>query len=58
VGVSDFGGRGKAEDVGGLVLATERLVEAAEGGVIGKQHLHFAWKANSAAGTIEEARET
>jgi hypothetical protein len=57
VGVADFGRCREAEDVGGLVLATEGLVEAAKGGVIGEQDFHFARKANSASGTIEETRE-
>jgi hypothetical protein len=54
----DLGGRGKAEDVGGLVLATEAFVEPAEGGIIGEENVYFSGNAGSPAGMVEEAAKT
>ncbi len=53
----DFGWGGEAEDVGGLVLVAELLVQALDGRVGGEQDLDFAAEAEEGAGAIEEARQ-
>ncbi len=55
--VGEGRGRGEAEDVGGLVLAAEVSVEAAEGGVGGEEDVDLAAEAGGEAGSAEEARE-
>ena len=57
VGVGDFGGRRKAEDIGGFIFAAKRFVEAAESGVICEQDLYFAAETNCSARAVEEARQ-
>ena len=55
VGVSDLGGRGKAEDVGGFVFAAEGFVEAAEGGVVGEQNFDFAGRPTARRARLRNA---
>ena len=56
--VSDLVGGRKAEDVGRPVFASEGLVQAAQGWVVGQQDVHITVEAYGSAGAVEEARQT
>ncbi len=56
-GEAGDGEGGEAEDVGGLVLIAEGLVEAFEFGVGGEEDVDAASEADGGAGTVEEARQ-
>lgn len=55
--LGDFVGSKKAEDVGGLVLATEGLVQTAQGWIVSQQNVYIALEADGSAGAVEEARQ-
>ena len=50
-------GGGKAQNIGGLVLAAKGLVQAAQRGIVGQQDIDVAVQADCLAGTVEEARQ-
>jgi len=56
-GEAGHGLGGEAEDVGGLVLATEGAIEAFELGVGGEEDVDVAPESESGAGAVKEARQ-